>query len=104
MQVTYSSDYFQELYDLAVKLIKSGNAFVCHQTAEEISEYRFGSFSADAESPKNLKYLLFTSCHSLNSNKANTQKVSCNMQVEPCRVTISDCSRISNAVPLASAP
>lgn len=40
VQVTYSSDYFHELYDLAVKLIKSGNAFVCHQTAEEISEYR----------------------------------------------------------------
>lgn len=43
MQITYSSDYFQELYDLAVKLIKSGNAFVCHQTAEEISEYRHAS-------------------------------------------------------------
>jgi glutamyl/glutaminyl-tRNA synthetase len=40
LQVTYSSDYFRELYELAVKLIKSGNAFVCHQTAEEISEYR----------------------------------------------------------------
>jgi len=43
LQITYSSDYFQELYDLAVKLIKSGNAFVCHQTAEEISEYRHAS-------------------------------------------------------------
>ena len=40
MQVTYSSDYFQELHDLALQLIKSGHAFVCHQTAEEISEYR----------------------------------------------------------------
>ncbi|GFH28877.1 uncharacterized protein HaLaN_27440, partial [Haematococcus lacustris] len=30
-KVTYSSDYFQHLYDLAVQLIKSGHAFVCHQ-------------------------------------------------------------------------
>ena len=41
LQITYSSDYFRELYDLAIKLIKSGNAFVCHQTADEISEYRY---------------------------------------------------------------
>jgi len=40
-QITYSSDYFQELYDLAIKLIKSGNAFVCHQKADEISEFRY---------------------------------------------------------------
>eukprot|EP00245_Coleochaete_scutata_P005904 TRINITY_DN19893_c0_g1_i1.p1 TRINITY_DN19893_c0_g1~~TRINITY_DN19893_c0_g1_i1.p1 ORF type:complete len:798 (-),score=199.54 TRINITY_DN19893_c0_g1_i1:276-2669(-) len=39
-KITYSSDYFQELYDLAVELIKRGHAYVDHQTAEEISEYR----------------------------------------------------------------
>ncbi|CAI5999313.1 unnamed protein product [Closterium sp. NIES-64] len=39
-KVTYSSDYFQELYDLAVQLIKSGHAYVDHQTAEEIKQYR----------------------------------------------------------------
>ncbi|KAK9794917.1 hypothetical protein WJX73_006674 [Symbiochloris irregularis] len=37
---TFSSDYFEELYQLAVKLIRSGNAYVDHQTAEEISAYR----------------------------------------------------------------
>lgn len=39
-KITYSSDYFQQLYDFAVQLIKSGNAYVCHQTAEEIKESR----------------------------------------------------------------
>eukprot|EP00899_Mesostigma_viride_P004950 jgi/Mesvir1/14456/Mv11503-RA.2 len=39
-KITYSSDYFQELYDLAVELIKRDKAYVCHQTADEIKEYR----------------------------------------------------------------
>lgn len=39
-KITYSSDYFQTLYDLAVKLIKIGKAYVCHQTGEEIAESR----------------------------------------------------------------
>lgn len=39
-RVTYSSEYFPELYDLAVKLIKKGKAYVCHQTAEEIRKSR----------------------------------------------------------------
>ena len=30
----------QELYELAVKLIKRGKAYVCHQTGDEIKEYR----------------------------------------------------------------
>eukprot|EP00898_Chlorokybus_atmophyticus_P007746 jgi/Chlat1/7973/Chrsp69S07406 len=40
MQVTYSSDYFQQLYELAVELIKRGYAYVCHQTGDEIKAYR----------------------------------------------------------------
>ena len=39
-KVTASSDYFQELHDLAVGLIKKGKAYVCHQGAEEMSAYR----------------------------------------------------------------
>lgn len=38
--VTYSSDYFPALYDLAVKMIKKGLAYVCHQTKAEIEAYR----------------------------------------------------------------
>uniref|UniRef100_A0A7N0UU53 glutamine--tRNA ligase n=1 Tax=Kalanchoe fedtschenkoi TaxID=63787 RepID=A0A7N0UU53_KALFE len=39
-KITYTSDYFQELYDLAVELIRRGRAYVDHQTPEEIKEYR----------------------------------------------------------------
>lgn len=39
-KITYSSDYFQELYDLAVKLIKNDKAYVDHQSPDEIKEYR----------------------------------------------------------------
>jgi glutaminyl-tRNA synthetase len=31
VQITYTSDYFQELYDLAVELIRRGCAYVDHQ-------------------------------------------------------------------------
>ena len=33
-KITYSSDYFQELYDLAVELIKRDKGYVCHCTGE----------------------------------------------------------------------
>ncbi|XP_021900855.1 glutamine--tRNA ligase, cytoplasmic [Carica papaya] len=39
-KITYTSDYFQDLYDLAVELIRRGHAYVDHQTPEEIKEYR----------------------------------------------------------------
>jgi glutaminyl-tRNA synthetase len=38
--VTYSSDYFPTLYEYAIKLIKKGKAFVCHQPKEEMNEDR----------------------------------------------------------------
>jgi glutaminyl-tRNA synthetase len=39
----FASDYFDQMYEAAVKLIKKGKAFVCDLTADEIREYR-GSF------------------------------------------------------------
>ena len=36
----FASDYFQQMYEGAVKLIKKGKAFVCDLTAEEIRQYR----------------------------------------------------------------
>ncbi|GKB04136.1 glutamine--tRNA ligase [Tanacetum coccineum] len=39
-KITYTSDYFQKLYDLAVELICRGYAYVDHQTGDEIKEYR----------------------------------------------------------------
>ncbi|XP_069684167.1 probable glutamine--tRNA ligase [Periplaneta americana] len=38
-KVTHSSDYFDELYEYAVLLIKKGLAYVCHQKQEEIKGF-----------------------------------------------------------------
>ncbi len=40
----YASDYFGQMYEAAVKLIKKGKAYVSDLTAEQIREYR-GSFT-----------------------------------------------------------
>ncbi|KAI1346083.1 glutaminyl-tRNA synthetase-like protein [Xylaria sp. FL0043] len=40
--VTYSSDHFQRLYDLAEKLIELGKAYVCHCNDDEIKAQRGG--------------------------------------------------------------
>lgn len=39
-KITYTSDYFNTLYELAIKLITHGNAYVCELSGDEISEYR----------------------------------------------------------------
>jgi glutaminyl-tRNA synthetase len=36
----FASDYFQQMYDYAIELIKKGKAYVCEQTADEVREYR----------------------------------------------------------------
>jgi glutaminyl-tRNA synthetase len=36
----FASDYFQQLYEWAVQLIKTGNAYVCDLSADEVREYR----------------------------------------------------------------
>lgn len=47
----YASNYFDKMYEGAVKLIKKGKAFVCDLSADEIREYR-GSFDTPGkESP-----------------------------------------------------
>ncbi len=38
--VYFASDYFDTMYECAVKLIRKGKAFVCDLTPEEIREYR----------------------------------------------------------------
>ncbi|XP_058057261.1 probable glutamine--tRNA ligase [Anopheles bellator] len=38
-KVTYSSDYFQQLYEFAVQLIRKNLAYVCHQTAEQMKGF-----------------------------------------------------------------
>lgn len=39
-KVLFASDYFDDMYDAAIKLIKKGKAFVCDLTADEIRQYR----------------------------------------------------------------
>ena len=39
-RVFYASNYFEDMYEAAVKLIKKGKAYVCDLSAEEIREYR----------------------------------------------------------------
>jgi len=46
-----ASDYFDRLYELAVKLIKDGKAYVCFLTAEETRDYRGTLTSPGKESP-----------------------------------------------------
>ncbi|MGW8194300.1 MAG: glutamine--tRNA ligase/YqeY domain fusion protein [Desulforhopalus sp.] len=47
----YASDYFQQLYDYAVDLIKIGKAYVCQLSPEEIREYRGTLTQGGKESP-----------------------------------------------------
>ena len=39
-KVFFASDYFEQMYEAAIKLIQKGKAYVCDLTAEEIREYR----------------------------------------------------------------
>lgn len=47
----FASDYFDQMYECAVKLIKKGKAFVCDLTAEQIREYRGTLTEGGKESP-----------------------------------------------------
>ncbi|AFS78862.1 glutamine--tRNA ligase GlnS [Gottschalkia acidurici 9a] len=47
----FASDYFEEMYNRAVVLIKKGKAFVCDLTAEEIREHRGTLTEPGKESP-----------------------------------------------------
>jgi glutaminyl-tRNA synthetase len=47
----YASDYFEQLYQYAVELIKAGKAYVCSLSAEEIREYRGTLTEPGKESP-----------------------------------------------------
>jgi glutaminyl-tRNA synthetase len=40
MEPFYASDYFDQIYEYAVRLIKKGKAFVCDLTPEDTDEYR----------------------------------------------------------------
>ncbi len=47
----FASNYFDQMYEAAIKLIKKGKAFVCDLTAEQIREYRGTLTEPGKESP-----------------------------------------------------
>jgi glutaminyl-tRNA synthetase len=47
----YASDYFGQLYEWAVQLIKAGKAYVCDLTADQVREYRGTLTEPGRESP-----------------------------------------------------
>ena len=47
----YASDYFEQLYEYAVQLIKKGKAYVCDLNPDEIREYRGTLTESGVESP-----------------------------------------------------
>ena len=49
--IYYASDYFQQLWDFAVRLIKEGKAYVDEQTSEQIAEQKGTPTQPGVESP-----------------------------------------------------
>ena len=47
----FASDYFQQMYDCAVQLVKAGKAYVCDLTGEQVREYRGTLTRPGKESP-----------------------------------------------------
>ena len=47
----YASDYFEQMYQYAVELIKKGKAYVCDLTAEELKKYKGSYNEPGKESP-----------------------------------------------------
>ncbi|MFN7945558.1 MAG: glutamine--tRNA ligase/YqeY domain fusion protein [Blastocatellia bacterium] len=47
----YASDYFEQLYEWAIQLIKAGRAYVCDLSAEEVRQYRGTLTEPGKESP-----------------------------------------------------
>ena len=47
----FASDYFEQLYEFAVKLIRKGKAYVCDLSPEELREYRGTLTQPGRESP-----------------------------------------------------
>ncbi|MBQ8649674.1 MAG: glutamine--tRNA ligase/YqeY domain fusion protein, partial [Flavobacteriales bacterium] len=50
-QERYTSDYFDQLYEWAIKMIKEGKAYVDHQTSEEIAAQKGEPTAPGTESP-----------------------------------------------------
>lgn len=47
----YASDYFDQIYEYAIQLVKNGKAYVCDLTAQQMREYRGTLTEPGTESP-----------------------------------------------------
>jgi len=47
----FASDYFEQMYEYAVQLVRQGDAYVCDLTADEVREYRGTPTSPGRDSP-----------------------------------------------------
>ena len=50
-RLLYASDYFDQMYEYAVRLIEKGKAYVCDLTAQEVRDYRGSLTEPGRESP-----------------------------------------------------
>ena len=50
-RIYHASDYFQQLYDFAIRLIKEGKAYIDEQSSEEIAQQKGTPTQAGTESP-----------------------------------------------------
>src|SRR4051812_43859325 len=50
-RILYASDYFDQIYEWAVQLIKAGKAYVCDLTAEQVRQTRGSLTEPGQESP-----------------------------------------------------
>ena len=53
----YASDYFKQMYEYAVQLIKKGKAYVCDLTAEQTREYRGTRTKQGKDSPYRSRFV-----------------------------------------------
>jgi glutaminyl-tRNA synthetase len=50
-EAKYASDYFERLYEFAIKLIKEDKAYICEQTPDQIKEYKGSPTEPGKNSP-----------------------------------------------------
>ena len=61
IKTKYASDYFEELYEYAIQLIRAGKAFVCSLGPDEIRQQRGTLVEPGMESPYRNRSSLFAS-------------------------------------------
>ena len=105
----FASNYFEQMYECAVLLIKKGKAFVCDLSAEEIKEYRGDYNRPGKDSPyrnrsveENLK--LFEEMKEGKYKDGDTTTRGINGASIPCMILPTQSRTPSSILPIPSAP